>query len=140
MFLILRTFLQKQSTCLGQWLFLQRSSVFNVCQICLRRFPPLGLHKGILNSSCLLILLIHTIHNTVRCNIGLTPRSCFLEGELIHWVGKAKNMPLIVGWLPIKAEWWDARLTPRDSSRSNIHNGWKGKTCVLFHTLNLLRL
>ena len=25
-----------------------------------------GLHKGILNSSCLLILLIHTKHKTIR--------------------------------------------------------------------------
>ena len=29
---------------------------------CLRRFTPLELHKGILNSFCLLILLIHTKH------------------------------------------------------------------------------
>ena len=72
----------------GHWLFMQRSSIVDVWQLCLR-FP----HKGILNSSCLLILLIHTKHkyNTVRCKLGLTPRSHFLE-ELIHWAGNAKSM------------------------------------------------
>ena len=53
----------------GRWLFLQRSSIVDVwrnskCEetiICLkRRFPSLELHRGILNSSCVLILLIHT--------------------------------------------------------------------------------
>ena len=55
-------FLQKQSMCLSCWLFRHGSSVVDVWQLCLRRFPPLELHKGILNSSCLLILLIHTKH------------------------------------------------------------------------------
>ena len=51
-------FLWKQSMRLGCWLFSKRSSVV-VWQLFLRRFPPLGLHnKRILNSSCLLILLI----------------------------------------------------------------------------------
>ena len=55
-------FLWKQSTCLGCWLFSQKSSVV-VWQLVPRRFPPLELHnKRILNSSCLLILLIHTKH------------------------------------------------------------------------------
>ena len=39
------------------WLFFDR--ILNVI-LCLRRFPPLGLHKAILNFRCLLILLIHT--------------------------------------------------------------------------------
>ena len=30
--------------------------------LCLRKFPPLGLHKRIMNFPCLLILLIHTKH------------------------------------------------------------------------------
>ena len=56
--------LRKQSASLGRWLFSQRSSVIHVWQLCLRRFPPLGLHKRIFNL-CLLILLIHTNH---KCN------------------------------------------------------------------------
>ena len=28
---------------------------------------------------------------TIRRNLGLTPRPYFLEGELIHWVNKAKT-------------------------------------------------
>ena len=53
-------FLWKQSTRLGCWLFSQRCPVV-VWQLFLRRFLPLGLHnKRILNSSCLLILPIHT--------------------------------------------------------------------------------
>ena len=41
-----RVFFQKQSTSLGHWLFLQRSSIVDVLQLCLRRFPTLELHKG----------------------------------------------------------------------------------------------
>ena len=42
--------------------------------LCLRRFPPLGLHKGILNSPCFLILLIHPKHrnNKMKSSTGLT--------------------------------------------------------------------
>ena len=58
---VVELFLQKQSTCLGRWLFLQRSFIVDVWQLCLRRFPAPELHKGILNS-CHLILLIHTKH------------------------------------------------------------------------------
>ena len=61
---------------------------------CLRQFLPLGLHKRILNSLC---LLIHTKHKTIRWNLGLTPRLHSLEGDLIHWVGMAKNLWLTVG-------------------------------------------
>ena len=90
--------------------------------LCLRRrFPPLGLRRGILNSSCVLILLIHKNTNIRRWNVGLTPRPHFLEGQLIHLVDKAKNVWLIVGQLPIKAEWWSAPLELRDFSRSNKH-------------------
>ena len=46
--------------------------------------PPLGLHKRILNSPSLLILLIHTKHETIRRNFGLTPR--FYQNN------KAKNV------------------------------------------------
>ena len=92
----------------------------------LRRFPPLGLDKRIslslclslslslslspslYLSLCLLILLIHTKNKTIRWNFALTPRFYSLEGELIHWVDKAKNVWLIAGQLPIKAGWWDA--------------------------------
>ena len=60
------------------------------------RFPPLGLHKRIVNSPCV-ILFTHTKHKTIRWNLGLTPRLHFLEGELIHWVDKAKNVWLMLG-------------------------------------------
>ena len=92
-------------------------------RLCLRRFLPLGLHKGILNSPCLLILLIHAKHKTIRWCLGLTPCLHFLEGELIHMVDNAKNVWLIVGQLPKKSRWWDAPLALRDFSRSNKHYG-----------------
>ena len=64
------------------------------------------------NSPCLLILLIQTKHKRNKM-ISWTNNqdgiliSCLhsLEGELIHWVGKARNMCLIVGRLPIKSGW-----------------------------------
>ena len=80
-------------------------------RLCLmRRFPPLALHKRILNSPCLHILLIHTKHKTIRWNLELTPRLHSLEEDLIHWVGNAKNAWLTVGQLPMNAGWWDAPL------------------------------
>ena len=63
------------------------------------------LHKGILNSSCLLILLFTPNTNTLRRNLGPTSRSHFPKGELIHWVGKVKNVLPIVGRPPMGAEW-----------------------------------
>ena len=45
--------------------------------LCLRRFPPLGLHKEILNSPCLLILLIHTRHKNKNINFWTDPTSSF---------------------------------------------------------------
>ena len=48
------------------------------------------------------------IPNTIRCNLKPISRFHFLEGEFTHWVGKAKNVWLIVGRLPIKAEWCHA--------------------------------
>ena len=41
----------------------------------------------------------------MKYNLELIPCSYLLEGELIHWVGKAENVGLRVGQLPIKAEW-----------------------------------
>ena len=38
-------FLGDQSMCLGCWLFMQRSSIIDVWQLCLR-FPQLELHQG----------------------------------------------------------------------------------------------
>ena len=67
--------------------------------LCLRKFPPLGLHKRILNSLCLLILLIHTKHKTIRRNFGLSLCFYSLEGELIHWIDEAKNLWITVGQL-----------------------------------------
>ena len=40
-----------------------------------RRFPPLGLHKGVLNYRCLLILLIHTKHKNNKMRFCTDPVS-----------------------------------------------------------------
>ena len=46
--------------------------------LCLRRnFPPLGLHKGILNSSYVLILLIHTKHKYKKMKSWIDSTSSF---------------------------------------------------------------
>ena len=73
--------------------------------LCLRRFPTLGLPKGILKSPCLLILLIYTKHKSIKKNLGLAARLHFLKGELIRLVGKTKNVWLIVVQCPIKARY-----------------------------------
>ena len=73
--------------------------------------PPLVLHKGILNSPCFLILLIHNKHKAIRWYLGLTPPLHFLEGELIYWVDKAKNVWLIAGQFLKKS--WMVRCSPR---------------------------
>ena len=47
-------------------------------RLCLsRRFPSLGLHRGILKSSCLLILLIHTKHKYNKMKSWTDPTSSF---------------------------------------------------------------
>ena len=81
-------------------------------QLCLRRkIPPLGLHKGILNSSLLLILLIHTKHKHNKMKTWNDLTSSFpWKGALIHLVNKTKNVWLIVRQLLIKAGWGDASL------------------------------
>ena len=84
--------------------------------------PPLGLHKRILNSLCFLTLLIHTKHKIIRWNFGLTPRFYSLEGEVTHWVDKAKIVWLIVEQLPIKAGWWYAPLALGNFSWTNKQN------------------
>ena len=46
--------------------------------LCLRRrFPPLGLHREILNSSCVLILLIHTKHKYKKMKSWTDPTYSF---------------------------------------------------------------
>ena len=85
------------------------------------RSPPVRLQKRILNSPCLLNLFTHTKHKTIRWNLGPTTRLHFLEGELIHWIDKAKNERLIVGKLPIKAGLWDAPHILWYFSQSNKH-------------------
>ena len=109
-------------------------------QICLRRFPPMASNKRILNSPCLLILLIHIKHKTIRWNFGLTPRFYSLERELIYWVDKVENVWLIVGQLPIKAGWWDAPLELCDYSWSSEQNFFflKGKINYPFKWIQLI--
>ena len=57
--------LRKQLTCFSRWIFSQRSYMAGVWQLWLR-FKPLRLDKEILNSSCLLILLIQIISGIFR--------------------------------------------------------------------------
>ena len=64
-------------------------------------FPLLVLE--ILDFPCLLVLLIYTIHKDKRAKSRLITRPHFLEGELIQWVNKAKNVWIIVGQLLTKA-------------------------------------
>ena len=99
-------FLQKQSICLSCWLFTHASSVVDVWQLCLSRFPPLELRKGTLNSSCVQILTPKT--NTIRCKFGLTHVLISLKKNLS--TGQARLID----------EWWDAPLKLRDFSHSNI--------------------
>ena len=65
--------------------------------LCLRRFPPLRLHKGILNSLCFLILLIHTKHKNIEVKYWTDPTYSFLLISLIliNWVDKTENVWLI---------------------------------------------
>ena len=111
---------------------MQRSSVVDVWQLCLRRFPPLELHKGILNPS---FSWFTPNTNAIRYKLGLTPGSHFLEGELIYWAGKAKSMWPIVRRLPLKVEWWDAPLALQDFSWSNT---LRFLCRHLFHTYSLV--
>ena len=87
-------FFRKQSTCLGCWLFMR----------CLRRGAP-----SLMFGNSVFGGFRHWNYtgeswtppasyswftpntNTIRCKLGLTPGSHFLEGELIRWVGKAKG-------------------------------------------------
>ena len=96
------------------------------------KLPRLGLHIRILNSPCL-ILFTHTKHKTIRSHLGQTPHLHFLEGrELSHWVGKAKNLWLIVGQLCIKAAWWDTPLVLWDFSWSNKQDYFSTNAVVTF--------
>ena len=65
--------------------------------LCLRRVSPLGLHKGILNSLCFLILLIHTKHENNKMKSWTDPTSWspLISLNLIDWVGKTENLWLI---------------------------------------------
>ena len=60
--------------------------------------------------------------NTIRCNLGPITRSHLFEGELIHWVGKAKNVWPIVRRLPTGTKWWDGPLALPDFRRNNIQD------------------
>ena len=50
--------------------------ILNV-MLCLRRFPPLGLHKGSLISPSLLILFIHTKDKNIKMKSWTDPVSSF---------------------------------------------------------------
>ena len=90
--------------------------------LCLRRnFPPLALHRGILNFSCVLILLIDAKHKYKNMKSWTDLTSHFFDGDLIYLVDRAKDVWLIIGQLPIKSGWWNAPLALQDFSRSNKH-------------------
>ena len=86
-----------------RWLFLQMSSIVDVWQdskwdsvqwfitACTRfavKLPSLGFRKGILDSPCLLILLIYTEHKNERWNLWLTlcPHFASLKLCLLHFL------------------------------------------------------
>ena len=50
------------------------------------------LHKGITNSFCLLILLIHTKHKNNKMKSCTGPMSSFPLRRFIHWVDKTENV------------------------------------------------
>ena len=108
--------------------------------LCLWSFSPLVLQKGIWNSPCLLILLIHTKLNIIRWKFGLAPGTHFLLGELIHWVDKTKNVWLIIGQLPScqYARPFDHNLGSTLIYFSYLHTTIRQKYTVLFHLFFLL--
>ena len=77
------------------------------------------LHMGILNCSCVLILLIHTKHKYKKMKSWTDPISSF-PLRRTHPLGR-QNVRLIFGQLPIKAGWCNAPLSLPYFSRSNKH-------------------
>ena len=53
-----------------------------IAEVLARSFPSLALHLGILDLSCLLILLVYTKHKTKRWNFRLTLRPHFTSLKL----------------------------------------------------------
>ena len=87
---------------------------------CLRRFTPLELHKGILNSFCLLILLIHTKHKHNKMQTW-TDATFSFPSRRTHQLGRQGQKRVTnVRWLPLKAEWWDAPLALQAFTQSNL--------------------
>ena len=61
-------------------------------RLCLRRrFPSLGLHRGILNSSSVLIFLIHTKHKYMKMKSWTNPTSSF-PWRRTHPLGRQKTV------------------------------------------------
>ena len=50
--------------------------------------------------------------DTIRSKLGLTQHSCFLEGELIHWAGKAKSMWRVTNSWVAALKSWMVRCCP----------------------------
>ena len=77
---------------------------------CLRRFPPLGLHRGILNSSCLLILLIHTKHKYNKMKSCTDPTLSF-AWRRTHPVGRQGKKRVSNSWAAAHKS-WKVRISP----------------------------
>ena len=66
------------------------------------RFPPLGLHKGFLNSLCLLILLIHIKHKSNKMKFCTEPMLSFA----VILKSKRQGINTITFCLPLPLWFW----------------------------------
>ena len=66
------------------------------------RFPPLGLHKGFLNSLCLLILLIHIKHKSNKMTFCTEPMLSFA----VILKSKRQGINTITFCLPLPLWFW----------------------------------
>ena len=87
---------------LGRWLFSQRSTVVEVWQLFLRRFHHWAYTRESWIPPASQFSWFTPITITIRCNLEPISRSHFPKGELIHCVGKVKNVWLIVSEWPEK--------------------------------------
>ena len=70
--------------------------------LCMSRFPPLGLHKGFLNSLCLLILLIHIKHKSNKMKFCTEPMLSFA----VILKSKRQGINTITFCLPLPLWFW----------------------------------
>ena len=99
--------------------------------LCMSRFPPLGLHKGFLNSLCLLILLIHIKHKSNKMKFCTEPMLSFA----VILKSKRQGINTITFCLPLPLWFWyyrcwldrinrDVIKTVLISFKENPSTGW----------------